>query len=446
MFPNLQAMREWFLSSSTVAILMATTFGCGSSSHPQFSSNSVHAARLSLEIGEPVSEEGLIEVNRRLERMFGTPNSPNLPDSVPEYLVSLDNIRRAAGPVYSDENDVHFGLYRKHCVRCHGVTGDGLGPAAKLLDPYPRDFRLGKFKYKSTPIGTKPTRSDLSRILKNGIPGTAMPSFSTLKDQDVEALVDYVIYLSVRGETERELLGQLAHDFDNNASAWIAEWNSASQKDTVSWAVEDESKSLDGPSSETGMDPLLRHLVYRNYMKWNVPVPEAPRRPSGIPILDLPREATKLAVAKQSSDAMERELSDSIDRGLELFRGQAAGCSQCHGPNGEGWAKVRDGLHNRDYDDWTKDWTIVAGISPEDRSSLQPLLKAGALKPTPIASRNLQYGVFRGGSHPEDIFHRIVHGIEGTPMPAAALQPEVSGGLTSSQVWDLVNYCLHLKK
>ena len=32
-----------------------------------------------------------------------------------------------------------------------------------------------------------------------------MPSFAALRDDDLEALVDYVIYLSVRGEVERRL-------------------------------------------------------------------------------------------------------------------------------------------------------------------------------------------------------------------------------------------------
>ena len=40
------------------------------------------------------------------------------------------------------------GLYRQHCVHCHGITGDGAGPTAQFLMPYPRDFRTGEFKFK----------------------------------------------------------------------------------------------------------------------------------------------------------------------------------------------------------------------------------------------------------------------------------------------------------
>ena len=57
-------------------------------------------------------------------------------------------------------------------------------------------------------------------------------------------------------------------------------------------------------------------------------------------------------------------------------------------------------------------------------------------------------GVFRGGGQPEDIFRRIVQGIDGTPMPAIVLKPEDAPpnakGLTSDDVWHLVDYVFSL--
>ena len=38
----------------------------------------------------------------------------------------------------------------------------------------------------------------------------------------------------------------------------------------------------------------------------------------------------------------------------------------------------RKGGKAGDYDDWTKDWTIRAGIEPDDREALIPLLARGA--------------------------------------------------------------------
>ncbi len=71
---------------------------------------------------------------------------------------------------------------------------------------YPRDFRDGLFKYTSTSGGGKPLWNDLERIVRRGIPGTSMPAFSQLPDKEIGALVDYVRYLNLRGQTELLLL------------------------------------------------------------------------------------------------------------------------------------------------------------------------------------------------------------------------------------------------
>ena len=74
--------------------------------------------------------------------------------------------------------------------------GRFVGPTALFLKPYPRDYRQGKFKFKSTERGAKPTDADLQRILRQGIAGTAMPSFDLLPSDQIEALVEYVKSLS----------------------------------------------------------------------------------------------------------------------------------------------------------------------------------------------------------------------------------------------------------
>ena len=104
------------------------------------------------------------------------------------------------------------GLFRRHCVHCHGVSGDGAGPTAAFLNPYPRDYRRGDFKMTSTQAGMGPTRDDLKRVLIDGIPGTAMPSFALLPPDEVDALVEYVIYLSMRGQTETTLYLNIFED------------------------------------------------------------------------------------------------------------------------------------------------------------------------------------------------------------------------------------------
>jgi mono/diheme cytochrome c family protein len=85
----------------------------------------------------------------------------------------------------------HF-VYMKNCAVCHGRRGDGRGEMGLTVKPPPRDFAAGVFKYRSTPSGYLPTNEDLKRTIREGIPDTAMPIFSTLPERDVQAVVEYL--------------------------------------------------------------------------------------------------------------------------------------------------------------------------------------------------------------------------------------------------------------
>jgi|GEM_PF-598123 cytochrome c oxidase cbb3-type subunit 2 len=84
-------------------------------------------------------------------------------------------------------------IYAQRCAVCHGPDGRGNGPAAPSLIPRPRDFTLGQFKYKSTPIGQPPSDADLIKVVADGLPASSMPYWSDLlSDDEVRAVVDYV--------------------------------------------------------------------------------------------------------------------------------------------------------------------------------------------------------------------------------------------------------------
>lgn len=70
-------------------------------------------------------------------------------------------------------------IYIRRCSFCHGLLGDGEGPAAKYLDPRPRDFTLGTFKFRTTQSGELPTDNDLFRTVSRGLSGTAMQAFDS---------------------------------------------------------------------------------------------------------------------------------------------------------------------------------------------------------------------------------------------------------------------------
>ena len=95
-------------------------------------------------------------------------------------------------------------VYEKRCTGCHGVKGDGNGPAAEFLNPKPRDFTSGVYKFKSTPgIDALPTDSDLFATLTHGLWGTSMPSWYMIKERERIAVIQYIKTFSDRWEKER---------------------------------------------------------------------------------------------------------------------------------------------------------------------------------------------------------------------------------------------------
>ena len=96
--------------------------------------------------------------------------------------------------------------YERHCVGCHGSIGDGAGPAARHLEPRPRNFRKGVYKFTSTETGSRPLRSDLFGTITRGLYGSSMPNFRLVGEEHRHDLVEYVRYLSIRGEFEQLML------------------------------------------------------------------------------------------------------------------------------------------------------------------------------------------------------------------------------------------------
>lgn len=84
-------------------------------------------------------------------------------------------------------------LYLRHCAVCHGATGKGDGPLAKIVAPPVPDLTEGVFKLRSTPSGTLPTDDDLRRVIGDGIAATAMFGVKELlSDDELNALVAFV--------------------------------------------------------------------------------------------------------------------------------------------------------------------------------------------------------------------------------------------------------------
>ena len=67
----------------------------------------------------------------------------------------------------------------EHCATCHGITGQGDGPASKTLDPPPKNLVT------HPPPGGA---AGVFRVLQTGVTGTGMSAFTHLPEEDRGAI------------------------------------------------------------------------------------------------------------------------------------------------------------------------------------------------------------------------------------------------------------------
>jgi len=255
-------------------------------------------------------------------------------------------------------------------------------------------------------------------ILRNGIPGTAMPSFRTLPDDEIKALISYVKYLTIRGQLERMIISELSsmegeplldmsYVPDGDLVAALVKMEAEEDEDEDEDAEPDEKQE----AFEEQLDYILNELYLEGpFTRWT----------------DTEDSVTEVPDVPESIATSHPEHSALVDLGRETFFAKG-NCAQCHGDTAMG-----DG-QTASYDDWTNDWIKSAGVDPTDKATYQDFIAAGALKPRAIRPRNLRLPVYRGGGRPQDLYLRIKNGIEGTPMPAAAT-------LSEDEIWALVAY------
>jgi mono/diheme cytochrome c family protein len=397
--------------------LLATVLvGCDQPATPRFHLNMVQMVSDATPT-PPIYQQQIADV---LDAMFGTPDKPF---ALPESGLDERKLRMAAGPAWTDERGTNFGLYRKHCVHCHGISGDGRGPTALFLNPYPRDYRQGVYKFKSTYTSARPTDEDLHRILVNGVPGTAMPSFSLLPEAEVEALVEYVKYLSYRGQMETALTNFAFNDLGEEDVL----------DDNGEPVVDGDGEPLTrliplDPANDADQRSVVMDMLTEIVDDWTAANEQ----------IIVPTESTIPA-----DDRSSEEVAASIAKGRELFYGVRANCLKCHGPTGLG-----DGQQD-DFDNWNKAHKLFLeslASSTDDELTAERAEVAEGLYPIRNAiPRNLRHEMYRGGNRRIDIFWRIFAGIAGTPMPGSGpASPGAQGTLTEEEMWNIVDYVMSL--
>lgn len=87
-------------------------------------------------------------------------------------------------------------LFQANCATCHGPGGKGDGPVGKALQPPPRDFTVGDFKFDADGDGTPGTDADLINVIKQGAGGFGgsplMAPWGHLPESDIADLIAFI--------------------------------------------------------------------------------------------------------------------------------------------------------------------------------------------------------------------------------------------------------------
>ncbi len=121
-----------------------------------------------------------------------------------EELAQTDLAAAGEDPVEATPELVERGRerYETFCVSCHGEEGDGAGDFARFMEPKPRDFTEGTFKFRTTGSGSLPQDIDIYRTITFGVKKSSMPAWFELSSRDRWALVHYVKTFSEYFEEE----------------------------------------------------------------------------------------------------------------------------------------------------------------------------------------------------------------------------------------------------
>jgi mono/diheme cytochrome c family protein len=83
-------------------------------------------------------------------------------------------------------------IFLAHCALCHGEEADGRGVRRAGLTGKPASFRSAAWRERADP-------DRLLRVLEHGVPGTSMPAWPSLSDDDKRDVIAYILSVAEKG-------------------------------------------------------------------------------------------------------------------------------------------------------------------------------------------------------------------------------------------------------
>ena len=130
-----------------------------------------------------------VKVDDGLEFLPLCPQLRKTPTAPEEFLRLSNPLTPSPENIFAGQTLFHFDAKPGPCRVCHGISGNGLGILFHELKPSPRNFTCNKT------MSTLPD-GQLFWIIRNGSPGTAMPSFKNLDNDQIWQLIHYIRHFS----------------------------------------------------------------------------------------------------------------------------------------------------------------------------------------------------------------------------------------------------------
>ena len=179
-------------------------------------------------------------------------------------------------------------VFQANCAPCHGAEGYGNGPRGVGLNPPPRNYHTGVFRYGTSVL-------TMYHTVTFGSPGTSMPSFIALSPEQRMAVVHFIR--------------------DNFIPKKALQNNTEEQLEAIA------SPAAAAPAA---LPPLQA-------------VPNGPRIPIAVAMQIAEQEGTPPPPGPAAAPPPPPASYISLPRGAALYR---LHCQSCHGANGQGGIPV----------------------------------------------------------------------------------------------------------